>query len=168
MSSYALIADSDVAAALVFAGAVRDEGLTYISVRDGARALAVLAERGTPELLITEVTLPDLDGLALVERIRGAPSGEATAVVVVSADLQARERAAGLRVRLDLGAVLTKAASVGSIRRVLRLLRAARRAPSRTEAPPPPSVPGSRISETRVSETRGRGRGRPPGAASRG
>jgi CheY-like chemotaxis protein len=149
MSSYALIVDPDVAAAFVFASAAREEGLTYISVRDGARAFAVLAERGMPELLVTEVALPDLDGLELVERIRRTPSGEAPAVVVVSAHLDARERASALRARLELGAVLSKAASVDSIRRVIRRLRGAR------------PVPDARSSEVRV-------RGRPPGASGAG
>ena len=128
MSSYALIVDPDVAAALVFANGAREEGLTYISVRDGARAFAVLAERGTPDLLVTEVALPDIDGLDLVERVRRTPSGEAMAVVVVSAHLDARERASAMRARLDLGAVLSKAATVDSIRRVIRLLLGARAA----------------------------------------
>jgi CheY-like chemotaxis protein len=164
MSSYALIADPDVAAALVYACAARDEGMTYISVRDGTRALAVLAERGTPALLVTEIVLPDMDGLTLVERIRRAPSGEATAVLVVSADLDARDRASRTRSRLDLGAVLSKAASVESIRRVLRRLQVRAvptppRARPTTDAPPPPSspVPGPRASEVR---TRGRAPGR--------
>ena len=81
MPSYALIADPDTAAALVFASAAKDEGLTYLSVRDGARALAVIRDRGAPELLVTEIALPDLDGLELVERIRRLPAGETTAVV---------------------------------------------------------------------------------------
>jgi CheY-like chemotaxis protein len=144
--SYALIVDPDVAAAFVFAGAAREEGLTYISVRDGARAFAVLAERGMPEILVTEVALPDLDGLDFVERVRGTPSGDAAAVVVVSARLDARARASALRARLDLGAVLSKAASVDSIRRVIRRLRGGR------------PVPDARTSEIRV-------RGRPPGTS---
>jgi CheY-like chemotaxis protein len=119
MQSYALIADPDVTAAAVYAAAVRDEGLTYVSVRDGSRALAVVAARGMPELFVTEIALPDLDGLEVVERLRRAPGGGSTSIIVVSADRDQRERADARRADLDLGAVLSKAASLDSIHRVL-------------------------------------------------
>jgi CheY-like chemotaxis protein len=129
MQSYALIVDPDVSAATVYVAAVRDEGLTYVSVRDGARAMAVLAERGTPDVLITEITLPGFDGLELVDRVRRAPSGADTAVILVSADRDLRERAGERRASLELGAVLSKSATGESIRRVLKRLRDARDAP---------------------------------------
>jgi CheY-like chemotaxis protein len=129
MQSYALIADPDVAAAAVYAAAVRDEGLTYVSVRDGSRAVAVLVERGTPDVLISEVSLPGVDGFELVERVRRAPSGAQTAIIMVSADRLLRERAAQARAALELGAVLSKASTTQSIRRVLKRLREARDTP---------------------------------------
>jgi CheY-like chemotaxis protein len=129
MPSYALIADPDVATAAVYAAAVRDEGLTYVSVRDGARAVAVLMERGTPDVLITEVSLPAVDGFELVERVRRAPSGAQTAIIMVSADRLQRERAAQARTALELGAVLSKASTTESIRRVLKRLRDGRDTP---------------------------------------
>jgi CheY-like chemotaxis protein len=138
MQSYALIADPDVAAAALYSAAVRDEGLTYVSVRDGARAVAVLVERGTPDVLITEVSLPGLDGFELVERVRRSSSGAQTAIIMVSADRAQRERAAQARASLEIGAVLSKASTTESIRRVLKRLRDARDAPlPRPERVPP-------------------------------
>jgi CheY-like chemotaxis protein len=129
MQSYALIVDPDAAVAAVYAAAVRDEGLTYVSVRDGSRAVAVLVERGTPDVLITEVSLPGVDGFEIVERVRRAPSGAQTAIIMVSADRAQRERAAQARNALELGAVLSKASTTESIRRVLKRLRDGRDAP---------------------------------------
>jgi CheY-like chemotaxis protein len=138
MQSYALIADPDATAAAAYAAAARDEGLTYVSVRDGSRALAVVAARGMPELFVIEMTLPDLDGLEVVERLRRAPGGAATSIIIVSADRAHRERAVARRADLDLGAVLSKAASLDSIRRVLWRLQI--------------GVPGARSSETRLAD----------------
>jgi CheY-like chemotaxis protein len=155
MQSYALIADPDADAASLYAAAARDEGLTYVSVRDGALALAVLGKRGVPQLLVTEITLPGLPGCELIARVRGNPGGEGTAVIVVSADRALRERAAELRAELGIGAVLSKVASFESIRRVLTRLGVGYGGPGgRTRRPlssPPsslasaPSAPGSAV-----------------------
>src|SRR5262249_615855 len=142
MPNYALIADPDVEAATVYAFAVRDEGLTYVSVRDGARALAVVAERGMPGLFVTEIALPDIDGLEVVEGLRRMPGGAAVSVVVVSANRDHRERASGLRAQLDLGAVLSKATTVDSIQRVLWRLRSGASKLQTGEIPPSDPIPG--------------------------
>jgi CheY-like chemotaxis protein len=122
MKGYALIADSDIAAAAVYATAAREEGLSYLSVRDGALAVSAIMERGVPGLLVTEIELPYVDGFDLIDQVRRAPGGADTAVIVVSASRDVRERAAARRAQLDIGAVLAKAASAESVRRVIRCL----------------------------------------------
>jgi CheY-like chemotaxis protein len=165
MQSYALIADPDAAAASLYAAAAWEEGLTYVSVRDGALALAALAERGTPELLVTEITLPGLLGFELVTRVRGGPGGAGTAVIVVSADRALRERAAELRAQLDLGAVLSKAASFESIRRVFKRLRGGTGGRAPRSSPSPASARGAPGSAVRVRDG---GAVQAPGRWSRG
>lgn len=129
MQGYALIADPDAEAASLYAAAAGDEGLTYVSVRDGVVAMTVLGERGTPQLLVTEITLPGIPGLDLITRVRASLSGEDPAIIVVSADRTLREQAAEMRDELRIGAVLSKATPLDSIRRVLKRL-GIRRAPS--------------------------------------
>jgi CheY-like chemotaxis protein len=131
MNGYALIADADddQAAAWVVTQVFQEVGLTYFAVRDGADAVAVLDERGAPQILVTDITLPRVDGIALIAHLRGIPDGKATAVLVISSDREARDRIAELRALLDIGAVLSRAASSDSIRRVLdRLLPPGKRA----------------------------------------
>ncbi len=122
MNGYALIADAHPADAGIVTQAFQDGGLSYIVVRDGEDALATLEERGAPQILVTDIPLGGVDGIALIAYLRGIPDGKATRVLVISADRAARDRAAELRALLDIGAVLSRAASPDSIHRVLERL----------------------------------------------
>lgn len=121
-NSYALIADPDVVAAHVYLSSVREVGLGTAVVRDGTIALGTLLERGAPSLLICELALPGIDGFELIEGLRRSVPETRTPVIVVSADRDLRDRAADLRTRLGIGAILARAASEESVRRVIRRL----------------------------------------------
>jgi len=62
----------DEEAVLAFAArALRKKGYTVLEAQSGEGALAVMADRGEPvDLLITDVVMPEMEGPALVERIR--------------------------------------------------------------------------------------------------
>ena len=121
-TSYALIADPDLVAAHIYVSSVRALGLGTAVVRDGAVALSTMLERGAPKLLICELALPGLDGFELIEGLRRtAPEGE-THVIAVSADRALRDRAADARARLGIGAIMARAASEESVKRVIRRL----------------------------------------------
>jgi CheY-like chemotaxis protein len=122
MNGYALIADARPADVAVVTRAFLNAGLSYFVVPDGTDAIAVLDERGAPRILVTDIPLAGFDGIALIAHLRGLPGGKATPVLVLSADRAGRDRAAELRTLLDLGAVLSKAASADSLRRVLERL----------------------------------------------
>ena len=122
MNGYALIADASPADVGVVTQAFQNAGLSYFVVPDGTDAIAVLDERGAPRILVTDIPLAGFDGIALIAHLRGLPGGKATPVLVLSADRAGRDRASELRTLLDLGAVLSKAASADSIRRVLERL----------------------------------------------
>jgi DNA-binding response OmpR family regulator len=122
MNHYALIVDSDPLSASTYAALARAERLSPACVRDGTAALTQLLDRGAPGLLVVEAAAPQIDGFELIERLRRTAGGERTPVVVVSADRDLRERADGLRGRLGIGAVLAKAATGTSARRVIQKL----------------------------------------------
>lgn len=144
-TSYALIADPDVVAAHVYLSAVREVGLGTVVVRDGTVALSAMLERGAPALLIAELALPGRDGFELVEGMRRAMPDARTPVVLVSADRDLRERAQEARVRLGVGAILARAASEDSVRRVIRRLLGvedtASSRSSRKKPTDPPMIP---------------------------
>jgi CheY-like chemotaxis protein len=121
-TSYALIAHPDVVSAHVYLSAVRELGLGSVVARDGTTAVSTILERGAPALLVTELSLPGIDGFELIEGLRRVVPNTRTPVIVVSADRDLRDRAADARARLGIGAILARAASEESVKRVVRLL----------------------------------------------
>jgi uncharacterized protein (TIGR02266 family) len=86
---------------------------------DGRQALAAVAEE-RPDLVMTDLFMPVLDGFALVERLRADPANKALAVLVVSAgDSQARRRALELGADVFLAKPVQFAELVGTVRLLL-------------------------------------------------
>ena len=133
MSQHALIADSEPAHAIIYAGILKQEGVYSIIVRDSAAGISALLERGTPALAIIDLAL----GLDLVERIRRTAPVTVLPIIVVSALRMERDLATVHRARLGLSAILAKAASEESFRRVAR--RQLGITPSEDLEAPPPS-----------------------------
>ena len=61
--------------------------------------------------MITELSLPRVDGFDLVERLRRSPEGAKTSVVAISASRELRETATNCRGSLRIGAILARAAT---------------------------------------------------------
>ena len=95
-------------------------GVTF--AEDGLQALE-LARRSHPTIIITEILVPKLDGLALCRRLKSDPATSDIAVLVFS--LLAAERRAQ-----DAGAdaFLTKPLSADSLKETVRRLLAGRKA----------------------------------------
>jgi PAS domain S-box-containing protein len=70
------------------------------AVADGRQALAAAAER-VPDLVLTDVMMPHLDGFALLAALRADPRTAAVPVVLVSARAGEEARAEGLRAGAD-------------------------------------------------------------------
>ncbi|MFL5760062.1 MAG: response regulator transcription factor [Thermomicrobiales bacterium] len=82
MSSLILVVDDERALTGVMADLLGDEGYTVREAHDGLDAFE-LALRESPDLVLSDVQLPRLDGLALVGQLRAA--GRAIPVVLMSA-----------------------------------------------------------------------------------
>ena len=146
MGQHALIADSEPAHAVIYAGILKQEGVYPVIVRDSAAVIAALAERGPPVIAVIDLAL----GLEVVDRVRRAAPATALPIIVVSALRMERDLATSHRARLGLGAILAKAASEESFRRVARRLLGI--TPSEDLEPPPPSrvsVAGERSEPSR-------------------
>ena len=59
-------------------------GYEVVTAEDGHEALAALAADGAIDLVVTDIDMPGLDGLGLLERLRGREATAALPVVVVS------------------------------------------------------------------------------------
>src|SRR5262249_20576328 len=85
-----------------------------ISASSAEAALAELA-RNAIRALITDVRLPEMTGLELIERVRGEPRFQALPIIVVSADTDPAMPAQALKVGAN--AFFSKPFSPGAVRK---------------------------------------------------
>jgi len=85
-------------ASLAMRLALEDRGYHILEASDGAQAVEVAA-RERPQIILMDLNLPVMDGLAATERIRSNPSLRDTVIVAVTAysdqDYRSRALAAG-------------------------------------------------------------------------
>src|SRR5262245_25939742 len=68
--AYALVAEPDSTRAVLYRQVVEEEGFAVVITRDGQAALAELASRGAPALLVANLSLARTDGFALLAALR--------------------------------------------------------------------------------------------------
>src|SRR5262245_13677957 len=106
-SAYALIAMSSASRATYFRQAVADAlEIEALVVRDGDEATSEINRQGPPKLFIVDLSLPRVDGFALVRKIRRQASGIDTRLIVVAAHESLRAAARQLAGPLEIAAVL--------------------------------------------------------------
>ena len=95
-----LVIDDEPTWLLVISQYLKAGGYGVVTARSGAEALSALASF-TPDLIFSDVRMPDMNGFDLVENIKNRPATRTTPIVFVSAidDFDAR------RVARDVGAV---------------------------------------------------------------
>lgn len=105
--SYALIAIANVARAASFRQAAADAfDIDTVVVRDGDEALAEIARQGTPKILIVDLSLPRVDGFAVIRKLRRQTPQPDTRIIVVAAHESLRSAARELAGQLEISAVL--------------------------------------------------------------
>ena len=95
-----LVVDDDVANARLVGKYLHREGYIAVVAHDGRSAL-VKASTEPPDLILLDVMMPDLDGLAVCQRLSSDPATEEVPVIFLSARGDLTDRVAGL----DVGAV---------------------------------------------------------------
>ncbi|SDJ80180.1 response regulator transcription factor [Nonomuraea jiangxiensis] len=124
-----LVVDDEPNIRELFSASLRMAGFEVLTAADGMEALRV-AEESAPDLVMLDVMLPDLDGLAVAGRLRSR--GRRVPVLFVTAKDTPEDRIAGLRLGEDY---VTKPFSleevIARIRAVLRRTRRGAPAPNR-------------------------------------
>ncbi|NUO99699.1 MAG: response regulator transcription factor [Nonomuraea sp.] len=122
-----LVVDDEPNIRELFSASLRMAGFEVLTAADGREALRV-AEESAPDLVMLDVMLPDLDGLAVAGRLRSR--GRRVPVLFVTAKDTPEDRIAGLGLGEDY---VTKPFSLEEvIARIRAVLRRTRRG-----APPP-------------------------------
>jgi len=91
----------------IIAQALRAHGLHVLTAGDGEEALAVFGASARVDIVVTDIDMPRLDGLALVRALRGRASSKDIPVVAISMRGGEPERraamAAGVSAFIDKG-----------------------------------------------------------------
>lgn len=65
--------------------ALVDAGFTVIQAEDGEHGLEVMRE-GVPDVIVTDINMPRLDGYGFIEGVRADPQYRATPILVLSTE----------------------------------------------------------------------------------
>jgi two-component system OmpR family response regulator len=93
-----LVVDDEASLAEMICDALNIAGHTAVAAHDGIAALAIVREQH-PNLIITDVNMPKVDGFELLERLRS--SGNETPVIVLTARTDKQDLAKGFRSGAD-------------------------------------------------------------------
>lgn len=95
-----LVVDDDSISRRVLRDALRTLEVSLLFAQDGREALAV-AEEFRPDLILLDLMLPELDGFAVIDRLRAHPTLGDVPVIVLSAYGDRENRLRGLRAGAD-------------------------------------------------------------------
>lgn len=100
MAKKILIVDDEANLRLLVSATLEDERYQLLEAPDGAAGLEI-ARRERPDLVLLDVQMPGLDGLAVCREIRQDPGLAETAVVMLTARAQELDRQRGLEAGAD-------------------------------------------------------------------
>ena len=95
-----LVADDDQGTRLATSDYLELSGYSVISAQNGQEALA-LVEEYQPHLLVTDITMPRMDGYELVQRVRQKPLFRLLPVIFLTARTKTQERIRGYQLGCD-------------------------------------------------------------------
>ncbi len=98
MGDRVLVVDDDAPVRRMLERTLAAEGLEVVVAADGGQALAA-AERDRPDLVVLDVTMPGMDGLAVCRRLRR--NGLAAPILLLTARDAVADRVAGLDAGAD-------------------------------------------------------------------
>lgn len=96
-----LVADDDLGTRLSISDYLEQAGYTVVMAANGLEALK-LVEEYQPHLIVTDVTMPQMDGYELVRKVRQKPALRLLPVVFLTARTETHERIRGYQVGADV------------------------------------------------------------------
>lgn len=139
-----LVVEDDEATRLSIQGYLELEGYSVVAMKDGWEALERV-ETLQPQLVITDISMPRLDGYALLKSLRQRPAWRLLPVVFLTAHTETKERVRGYQTGCD--AYVAKPFELDELGAVVRnllersqLVQTALLQYSFAASPPPPAA----------------------------
>lgn len=99
MSKTALIVDDSITMRQMVAHTLKQAGFTVLEGANGQEGLARLNAGGKPEIIVTDINMPVMNGIEFVRNVRKLPQHKFTPILVLTtesqADLKAQGKSAG-------------------------------------------------------------------------
>ena len=137
-----LVADDDFATRLSITDYLEITGYSVIPAENGKEALGLVEEFG-PHLIVTDITMPEMDGYEFVRRVRTRPAFRLLPVIFLTERTSTQERIRGYQMGCDN--YLAKPFELNELGAVIRSLLD--RYALIAQAPSPPSKPESTATE---------------------
>lgn len=96
-----LIVDDEPNLLAAIAAVLRGEGFDVTTARNGRDAMLQIA-RAVPDLIVSDVRMPIMDGFTLARKLRSAPHTKLIPVVFLTAKDETRDRIEGFRSGVDV------------------------------------------------------------------
>jgi DNA-binding NarL/FixJ family response regulator len=100
MAKQLLVVDDDPSLLLAVSETLRAEGHEVVTARRGSEAMVRVAE-SLPDLIITDIRMPGMDGYALVRNLRSAPRTRLIPIIFLTAKDETADRIAGFQTGVD-------------------------------------------------------------------
>lgn len=100
MAKQLLVVDDDPSLLLAVSETLRAEGYEVLTARRGAEAMVRVAE-SLPDLIISDIRMPGMDGYALVRNLRSAPRSRLIPIIFLTAKDETADRITGFRTGVD-------------------------------------------------------------------
>ena len=100
MSKRLLVVDDEAKLLRAVAMCLRSEGYEVITARSGTEALVRLTE-AIPDLIITDIRMPGMDGHGLARSLRASPRTDMIPIIFLTAKDTREDRIAGFRTGVD-------------------------------------------------------------------
>jgi DNA-binding NarL/FixJ family response regulator len=101
MSKRLLLVDDEPNLLHAVAAVLRDENFEVVTARNGKEALVQIA-RSIPDLVISDIKMPAMDGYALARHLRSTPHTKLIPIVFLTAKDDTSDRVEGFRSGIDV------------------------------------------------------------------
>lgn len=100
MAKRLLVVDDEAKLLRAVAVTLREEGYEVTTARSGAEALVAISV-GVPDLIISDIRMPRMDGYQFARALRSNPRTELIPVIFLTAKGERKDRIAGIRTGVD-------------------------------------------------------------------